>query len=197
MTMVLAAHLALAADNKLDPAAPRGPLSPGANLPGAFHPFNVNGPFKGRYHCLVSQQGLDPVVMILARDLEPTEPLKELLKKLDVAVEKNTNLRLAAWGIFLSDDLPDVVTGDDKREELAAKVEDLAKATDLKQAVVGLASKADVEKYGLDDPNTYAVILAYKARIITSHLLKKDELNETKVQEILKQVEDRLGAVRK
>jgi hypothetical protein len=188
--------LTLAADNKVDPA-PRGPLSPGANLPGAFHPFNINGTFKGRYHCLVSQHGLDPMVMILARDLDPTDPLKELLKRLDVAVDKNPNIRLAAWGIFLSDDLPDVVTNDDKREELAGKVDDLAKATDLKQVVLGLASKADVDKYGLEEPNTYAVILANKARILASYLLKKDDLTDAKVQEILKQVETRLGAVRK
>jgi hypothetical protein len=145
----------------------------------------------------VSQHGLDPLVLILARDLEPTDSLKDLLRKLDTAVDKNSNLRLAAWGIFLSDDLPDVVGMDDKREDLATMVEDLAKATDLKQVVLGLASKADVEKYGLEDPNTYAVVIANKARILASHLLKKEELNDAKVQEILKQVETKLGAVRK
>src|SRR5437016_3568144 len=59
------------------------PIVVGKDLPGAFHPLNVTGPRKGNYHCLVSDYGLNPNVLIFSRDLDFGNELKSLLKQLD------------------------------------------------------------------------------------------------------------------
>src|SRR5438132_5326782 len=81
--VVLAAR-ALAADPA--PAADKP-----AELPGPFHPYNVTGDekYRGTYHCLVSEHGLDPVVLVFVRGDEPCGEVKKLLAALDDAVATN------------------------------------------------------------------------------------------------------------
>jgi hypothetical protein len=83
-------------------------LKVGEVLPGPFDAFNINGTKgKGRQHCLVCEFGLNPVVMVFAK--EPTEgkdgPLVALLAKLDEAVSRHADKdSLASAVIFLSPD---------------------------------------------------------------------------------------------
>src|SRR5690348_17310199 len=74
-------------DDKAKEAA--GPLAPGQNLPGPFHPFNVTGPYADHFHCPVSDHNLDPGVLVFARDLVLSPPLRKLLSGLDAAIDKN------------------------------------------------------------------------------------------------------------
>jgi hypothetical protein len=175
----------------------KGPLAEGNNLPGPFHPFNVTGPRKGNFHCLVSEYDLEPVVMIVARDLELSEPFKDLLKRLDNAIAKNPAVRLRGFVVLLSDALPDVVQNDDKREELAAKLEDAAKGLELKHVVLCLDSKSDLEKYALDESAAATVVLYHKLKVVAHWPLSRQDLTAAKVQEIMTQVADKLGARRK
>jgi hypothetical protein len=175
----------------------KGPLAEGNNLPGPFHPFNVTGPRKGNFHCLVSEYDLEPVVMIVARDLELSEPFKDLLKQLDNAIAKNPAVRLRSFVVFLSDSLPDVVQNDDKREELAGKLEDAAKGLGLKHVVLCLDSKSDLEKYALDESAAVTVVLYHKLKVVAHESLSREDLTAAKVQEIMTKVADRLGAKRK
>src|SRR5947209_239947 len=85
------------------------PLAPGNNLPATFHPLNINkllpvsaepedgktGEKKGyttegKYHCLISEYDLDPVVMILAKGMDDNPALRGLLEKLNGLVDRNT-----------------------------------------------------------------------------------------------------------
>jgi hypothetical protein len=177
--------------------AGKGALAEGNNLPGPFHPFNATGPRKGNFHCLVSEYDLEPVVMIVARNLELSEPFKGLLQQLDNAIAKNPAVRLRGFVVFLRDDLPDVVQNDDKREELASKLEDAAKGLDLKHVVLCLDSKSDLEKYALDEGAAATVVLYHKLKVVAHESLSREELTTAKVQEIMTQVADRLGARRK
>src|SRR5262245_42187528 len=106
------------------------------NVPGAFHPYNVTVREKsaeeleeadkeamekgkdkqfgeekytseGKYHCLVTEYDLDPVVMLFARGLHDSEGFKELLTKLDAACSKYRVRRLRAFVVFLDDELTD------------------------------------------------------------------------------------------
>lgn len=190
--LALSTALATAADQ---PAESRSSLKPGNNLPGAFHPFNVTGPHKGRFHCLVSDYGLEPVVMLVVRDLDASDSLKELLKQLDEHIEKNPTVRLHAFAVFISEELPDAVTADDKREELVKKIEDLANALMLKNVVLGLDSKKDLEKYGLDDGAFATAILYSKYRIVALHVLPKGDA-KTAVDKILADVAEKLKPAR-
>jgi hypothetical protein len=178
-------------------------LAPGSDLPGPFHPYNVTGPNKGRYHCLVSEHGLDPVVIVFVRNLEaedPNGPTMELLTQLDLAIEKNPKARIAAFAVSLSDSLPEVVgasvMSDVERKQLAGKLEDLAGARSLKYVVLTLAGKDDVEKYRLDDKADVTVVLANKYRVVNAYSLKKDQV-KGKSNDILAEVADKFGAKKK
>src|SRR5215472_16082836 len=68
-----------------------------SKLAGTFHPYNVTGPHKGHFHCLISEHGLEPMVMIFHKDVDFADPLPALLKKLDAAIEKNPTARLGSF----------------------------------------------------------------------------------------------------
>jgi hypothetical protein len=184
-------------DAKAKPA-----LAVGQDLPGRFHPFNVNGSSRDHFHCVVSQHGFDPMVLLFVRDLEFSDPLKDLLKRLDNACLKNPEVRLGCAVIFLSEDLEEpesgVVKNDDKREELAQKLKDLVGELKLEKVVVCLDSRNDpaLEKYALDREAAYTVVLYRKLRVVSFESILRDKLPD-RVGDILKQVADKFGAVRK
>jgi hypothetical protein len=79
----------------------KAPLRVGGNLPGAFHPYNLTGKYDGRYHCPISEQDLDPTVLLFTRDIEPTPALEQLIVDLGVAARKNRDTRLTIVVVFL------------------------------------------------------------------------------------------------
>jgi hypothetical protein len=194
LAMVLATPL-LSADDKPDGGDKVKGLEKGKDLPGPFHPYNVTGPRAQRFHCLVTQGSLDPVVMVVVRDLDFSEGLKLLETQLDNRIAKNLNVRLNSFTVFLTDDQTNIVKDDDKRDELAGKVEDFSKQLMLKNVVLCLDSKSDLENYGLNDDVT--VVLANKYKVVSVHRLKKDQLNADTVKQIIDDVASQLGATRK
>jgi hypothetical protein len=207
---LLGVFLSLAADPPAKEEAPKDApakkqtvptgLRIGENLPGPFHPYNVTGPYKRHFHCLISDHGLDPLVMVFHKNLEFSDPLAKLLEDLDKAIEKNPNARLAAFAVFLADDLPEVVGANDKdddaRDLLAKKLEDEAVKRKLQHVVLCLDTKADLEKYELDDRNLVTVVLVRKYKVEAIFALPKDQLNDATVEKILAAVKEKLGATR-
>ena len=61
----------------------------------------ATGKKKGKYQCLITEHELNPTVMVLVRGAEVTEPLKYLLVKLNNAIDRNSNTRLAGFAISL------------------------------------------------------------------------------------------------
>ena len=184
------------------------PLTVGNELPGPFHPYNVTGENKQRFHCLVSEHGLEPTVLIFYKNVDFSDPLPALLKRLDAAIAKNPNTRLGAFAVFLPDDLPDVTgskekddaannKNDDARLELEKKVEGFATDMKLKNVVLCLDDKSDVAKYRLDDANLVAVVLYSKLKIVAVHALPKSDFTDATVEKIMAEVADKLGAKRK
>jgi hypothetical protein len=207
--LVLLPLIAFAADPPTPPKDEKkqAPLTPGNNLPGPFHPFCVSGPYiakiqqqagekekvRGRFHCPLSVHGLDPLVLVFVRDLRLSEPLNELLVKLDAAVEKNPALRLGVAAVFITDELPDVVGDDDKREDLAGKLTTLAQNAKLKNVALCLDSKSDLEKYDLNREDiAYTVIVSRGYRILASESILRDQLTTDKVDQILKTIGEKL-----
>lgn len=206
LLLVLVCVGAIAADpppNDKDKKVPletpkKAPLSVGNDLPGPFHPYNVTGPRKGNYSCLVSANGLHSGLMIIVRgEPEAADAFKDLLQKLDNAVEKNPNVRLGIYVVFVPDDLEDVLTKDKERDELATKIEDIAKGTMLKHVVLALDHKSDLEAFGLEDSAVYTVVAYHKYQILAAEALEKDKLTAEKVQAIITMLGDKLGAKRK
>jgi hypothetical protein len=205
---VLATFLAAADDRptkKDSPPAKKGPTATKKegppDLPGTFHPLNVTGAYKDHYHCLISEHGLDPMVMIFHKNLEFSDPLRSLVQNLDTAIDKNPATRLSAFVVFLPDDLPEVVGAGDKEDDarlkLVEQVDDWGKGLKLKHVVLCLDSKADVEKYNLRDTNQVTVVLCNKLKEVEVFALPKSDFTEDAVGKIMKAVADKLGATRK
>ncbi len=174
-----------------------GPPAAGENLPGPFHPFNVTGPYANHFHCPVSDHSLDPGVLIFTRDLALSPPLRKLLSGLDAAIDKNPATRLAGTVTFLSDDLPNVVEDDDKRDELKAKVQEIANSLALKHVVLCLDSRPDVAKYLREENVAVTVVLYKKLQVVARHALPRDRVTDAAVQQILGEVASQLGAKKK
>lgn len=190
-----------AKDKKAPKDAPSKEKEDSSKLAGTFHPYNVTGPHKGHYHCLISEHGLDPMVMIFHKNVDFADPLPALLKKLDAAIEKNPTASLGSFVVFLPDDLPEVVGANDKtddaRLELEKKVEQAGGDMKLKHVVLCLDSKADVEKYNLSDANLVTVVLYKKLKVVAVFALPKSEFTDAAVEKIVAAVADKLGAKRK
>jgi hypothetical protein len=182
-------------------------LQPGKDLPGPFHPYNVTGLHKQHFHCLISEHGLDPMVMIFHKDVDFSDPLVNLLKKLDTAIDKNPNARLGAFVVFIPEELSDVTgsadkdadansKNDDVRRELEKKVADKGADLKLKNVVLCLDSKSDVEKYHLNDDNLVTVVLYTKFRTVAVFALPRSEFTDAAVEKVMAAVADKLGAKR-
>jgi hypothetical protein len=204
------------ADKKTPPAKKEGtsskkdnvPLRVGDDLPGPFHPYNVTGPHKQHFHCLVSEHGLEPMVMIFYKSVDFSNPLPELLKRLDAAIDKNPNTRLGAFVVFLPDDLPDVVgskeksqetnsRNDDQRLELEKKIDQAGADMKLKHVVLCMDNKSDVTKYGLSEDNLITVVLYTKLKPVAIHALPKSDFTEAAIEKVMADVAEKLVAKRK
>jgi hypothetical protein len=185
-------------------------LKVGKPLPGPFPLYNVTGPYKHRYHCIISEHDLDPMVMIFVKNVDTADPLSSLLKRLDTAIDKNSSARLGAFVVFLPEDLPDVsgsndktknedtnTKNDDARIELENKLEGAAADMKLKNVVLCLANKSDVEKYGLSDANLITAVLYSKLNVAAIHALPKSDFTASAIEKIMTDVADKLGAKRK
>lgn len=180
-----------------------GPLAPDKNVPGSFHPFNVTvreippdeledmdrdlrekdkekyTP-KNKFHCLVSEYDLDPVVLLFANGgaLDASEGFQELLKDLDAAIIKNRGRRLRAFVVFLLDKEVDIVKDDDKREERAKEIRTLAEKLGLKRVVLTVTSSKYLPKYELDKDKALTAVLYRTLRIRYSHTFDRTDLDK-------------------
>jgi hypothetical protein len=190
--LVLAFALAAAIQARSQEAT-KDVLKPGKDLPGPFTPYNVTGPAKGKFHCLVSDYGAEPVVMLVARGLEDDKAFRELLTQLDGAIERNPLLRLHAFVVFVRNDLADPSLMDDKRQEVEKQVRNLADALKLKHVVLTLGGKADLEKYKLDDGAALTALLYRKLRIEASHAVGRGQVKDA-AGKVVEEVKSKLGA---
>ena len=145
--------------------------------------------------------------MLFTRETEFSDPLKDLLKQIDNAVEKNPAARLHPFLVVQADDLPEVIgvdpdpavasKDDDKRIELATKLEGEADALMLKHVDILLAGKADLAKYNLDDVG-FAFYFFQRDKVTASRVVKKgDKLDDAFVKEIIAELAEKVHATRK
>jgi hypothetical protein len=195
--LVLALSVGFLPGTVLGQEASKPPFQEGANVPASFHPYNVTGPRKGHYHCPVTEYDLDPVVLIFVRGLDLTDPTRDLLRRVEQAVEANRASRLRGVVVFLSDELPEVAGASnetqDKLDELAQKAEDLAKGLGLKDVLVCLGGKGVGEKYSLDPAAPLTVVLYRKLRILHSETVPRDQLNAAKFKQLIDRVAKEFG----
>jgi hypothetical protein len=98
--------------------------------------------------------------------------------------------------VYVPDDLKDVLENDDQRDERALKLEDLFRPA-LKHVVLALDTKADAEKYLVNEDAVMTVLLHRKYRIDAVHFLPRDQVTEAKTSQILAEVAEKVGAKKK
>lgn len=152
-----------------------GPQS-GEKLPGPFTPLNVNGKSAGEKHCLVCENGDNPVVMIFARS--PECPMTQaLIKKVEAAVAKNEKCEMGSFVVFC--------TSDSQAEGQAKAFAEKAK---LKKVVLSTDSPAGPAKYKVAKDADVTVVLYTNKTVKANHSFKKDELKEEGIEKVIKDI---------
>ena len=97
--IVVQLSLAVAVANAAEPF--KSGLQPGEKITTIFEPVNVTGEHAGEPYCLICENGLAPVAMLFAREVN--EPLLNLLGKLDEATAKHRDQEMGSFVVFLSE----------------------------------------------------------------------------------------------
>jgi hypothetical protein len=150
-------------------------LQPGETLNSIFEPLNVTGPAAGEPHCLVCENGANPVVMIFAR--EPGEALVRLLAKVDTATTKNRNQGMGSFVVFLSE-----------KEGLAERLKEVAAKHAIKHLVLSIDAPAGPEGFNVAADADVTVVLYSNHRVLANHAFRKGELNDAAIDKILADV---------
>jgi hypothetical protein len=147
-------------------------------IPAPFQCFNINGPAKGRPHCLICKFALTPSVLVFAK--EPAEDkdavFTELLEKLEkLAVELEVR-SLSVGVVILSPDARDSTNNasEEKAEEIIKEavnreklVERLTKRADkFKHVTLAIFPPEGPKKYNLN-PKADMTVLFYERLKIT------------------------------
>jgi hypothetical protein len=172
-------------------------LQKGDDVPGPFQPYNITGKerHRGKFHCLVSENGLNPVVAVFVRGSEVSEPVMKLLEKLDEIIPRNERIRLASFVVFMSEGISDVVKEDDQREKEAAEIFD--KTNKLKYVAAALESFALVKPlFKLDDQAEVTVVMYNKYKVLLNQSFPKEDLKDKKLQKLMDDIEAQLAAIR-
>jgi hypothetical protein len=150
-------------------------LQPGEELSALFEPLNVTGPFAGEPHCLVCENGANPVAMIFAREL--TEPLAKLIAKIDAATGKHKQHDMGSFVVFLSD-----------KEELKPQLEAAAQKHKLAHIILGTFDPAGPEGFQIAEKADVTVVLYESHKVRANHAFAKGQLNDKAIDAILADV---------
>lgn len=140
-------------------------LQPGEMLTTIFEPLNVTGEHAGEPYCLICENGLAPVAMLFARELN--EPLLKLLAKLDEATGQHKSQQLGSFVVFLSE-----------QEGLRERLAEAAKKLGLKQVVLAIDQPAGPEGFKVAKDADLTVVLYREHHVKANHAFKKGELTE-------------------
>jgi hypothetical protein len=147
----------------------------GQEVPGPFHPLNINGEAKGKKNCLYCANGANPVAVVFARELTPE--VKTLIMKLDACTVKNSECSMGSYAVFMSDS-----------EKLPAELEALAEKAPLKKFILSIDNPAGPKEYAISKDAVVTVLL-YKNRTVASNFaFKKGELNEKTITKVVSDV---------
>jgi hypothetical protein len=185
LTIVAVVALAGAA-----PEPKKSGLKPGNDLPGPFSPYNITGKHVGRFHCLVCQNGQNPVALVFIRGVEVDTATRGLLEQLDQAIKANEKARMGGFAVFIDDQVKDLVAEDDKRDELVKKVED--SSLKLDRLVLALESKENLNKYALDDNAAVTVVLYNRLKVIDTKTFAKGKLDAAGIKALVDEAVEKL-----
>ena len=170
VALLLSGALFLAESRGAEPC--KSGLQAGDKITTIFEPINVTGEHAGEPYCLICENGLAPVAMLFARELD--EPLLALIRKLDTATEQNRKQQMGSFVVFLSDK-PGL------QEELAAA----AKKVQLKHTVLGIDKPAGPEGFNVSPDAALTVVLYREHDVKANHAFRRGELTNQAADKIL------------
>jgi len=147
-------------------------LQAGEKITTIFEPLNVNGPHAGEPYCLICENGLAPVAMLFAREVN--EPLLKLLGKLDEATAKNRDKEMGSFVVFLSE-----------QQGLKEQLADAAKKQGLKHVVVAIDAPAGPEGFKVAGDADLTVVLYREHDVKANHAFRKGELTAAASEKII------------
>jgi hypothetical protein len=191
------------APEKPTPEKPKATLKEGADLPGSFRPYIVaNGKYEKKFHSLITENGLNPGVLIFAQNLKldkQDSPLPMLLRELDKYIVDKPKTRLKGFAIFLDNDLADVVKDDDVRESHIDALQKLKsdEKQPLHEVVLALDSAPALQKAGYEiDPQWQVVVVLYDKLKVTK-IYRSSEEGKLDVKGIMDEVKTNLAPYKK
>ena len=141
-------------------------------LPGPFHPLNVNGPNAGNQFCLYCANGSNPVAMVFARATSPA--VTKLITKIDEATNKNKDADMGSFFVFCSDE-----------KGLSKKLEMLAKDTKISKCVLAIDEPAGPKRYNVSKEAEVTVVLYVDRTVKANFTFRKSELKDGDIEKIL------------
>ncbi len=147
-------------------------LQAGEKITTIFEPLNVTGEHAGEPYCLICENGLAPVVMLFAREVN--EPLLNLLGKLDAATAKNREQAMGSFVVFLSEK-------EGLREELAAA----AKKRGFKHIVLSIDAPAGPEGFNVAQDADLTGVLYREHDVKANHAFRKGEFTAAGCEKVL------------
>lgn len=150
----------------------------GDKVPGAFHPYNVNGEDAGKTACLYCKAGDDPVVMIFARTGDDSMTHK-LIKAIDAETVKHAKADMYSFAIFQGE-----------KGKLEPQLKDAAKKAELKKLVLAIEDKEDPipAKYNLSKDSDVTVILYVDRVVKANYTFAKGKLTDKDIETVVKDV---------
>jgi hypothetical protein len=172
------------------------------HIPASFQVWMVTGPRALRYHSLVCEHGLNPVAFVFVKEFDPEDKtLVALLKKLDELGAKHPDARFGACMVVLNDGgFRDVLEKDDEdlpkklaeagftKDELEAKLKELAKTEKLGHVTLALDTKAGPKGYQLSE-DAPITVLFYNKHIVLNSYAFKEKMKEEDVDKIAGEIE--------
>jgi hypothetical protein len=143
----------------------------GAEVHG-FHPFNCTGDHAGEKHCLICQNGDNPVAMIFARQVTPE--LIKLMKRIDQATDKNQKQSMGSFAVFLSD-----------ADNLEKELKELAKKEHIQHCILTIDKPEGPEGYNIAPDAEVTIVLYAKLTVKANHTFKKGGLNDKAINAVV------------
>src|SRR5581483_8405920 len=162
--------IATASVNAAEPV--KSGLQPGEKITTIFEPLNVTGEHAGEPYCLICENGLAPVAMLFAREVD--ESLLKLLSKLDAATEKHRDQEMGSFVVFLSED-----------EALPKRLAEAARKRGLKRIVLSTFEPAGPERFKVAADADITVVLYREHEVKANFAFRKGELTEAAWDQIL------------
>jgi hypothetical protein len=147
-------------------------LQPGEKITTIFEPLNVTGEHAGQPYCQICENGLCPVAMLFAREVN--EPLMKLIAKLDAATGKNKDQQMGSFVVFLSD-----------KDGLPEQLASAARKRGLKHVVLCIDPPAGPEGFNVAKDAELTVVLYREHDVKANHAFRKGELTDQASEKIL------------